>query len=104
MKLALLTGLALALSVVAQAADPAPQPNAATAAEAAALLKTDIDKFSYSVGLGWGTSMRQQHVDVAPEILLRGLRDGLSNAAPLMSTNEIQQIQEQMRKIIYAKR
>jgi FKBP-type peptidyl-prolyl cis-trans isomerase FklB len=104
MKLALLTGLALGLGVVAQAADPAPQTNTATSAEAAALFKSDVDKFSYSVGLGWGASMRQQQVEITPEILLRGLRDGLSNATPLMTTNEIQQIQESMRKIIYAKR
>jgi FKBP-type peptidyl-prolyl cis-trans isomerase FklB len=109
MKLALLTGLALGAAAVLRAADPAPAPattttNAVNSAEANALLKTDVDKFSYSLGLNWGNQMRSQSVDVTPDLILRGLRDGLSNAAPLMSPDQIQKVQEEMRKVIFAKR
>ena len=104
MKLVLLTGLAVGMGVVAQAADPAPAKTNTPPAEAASVLKNDVDKFSYSIGLGWGTQMRQQSIDVMPELILRGLQDGIGNKTPLMTTNEIQQIQDSMRKVIMAKR
>ena len=103
MKRALLTGLAMGMAIIAQAADPAPA-NPSPSPEAASTLKNDVDKFSYSIGLGWGTQMRQQSIDVTPELILRGLQDGIGNKTPLMTSNEVQQIQESMRKIIMAKR
>jgi FKBP-type peptidyl-prolyl cis-trans isomerase FklB len=105
MKFALLTGLALGLGMAAQAAEPVIKTNQPLAsAEGASVLKNDVDKFSYSIGLNWGNQIRQQSIDVAPEILLRGLQDGLANKTPLMSSNEIQRIQDDMRKVIMAKR
>lgn len=102
MKLALLTGLALGAAVVLKAAEPAPT-NAVNSAEAAKLLKSDIDKFSYSIGLGWGTQIHQRSIDVTPEMIIRGLQDGIGNKAPLMSQAEIQKVQEEMSKVIRAK-
>jgi FKBP-type peptidyl-prolyl cis-trans isomerase len=104
MKLALLTGLTVGIGLVAQAADPVAPKTNTPPAEAASVLKNDVDKFSYSIGLGWGTQMRQQSIDVTPDLILRGLNDGIGNKTPLMTTNEIQQIQDSMRKIIMAKR
>jgi len=111
MKLALLTGLALGAAAILHAADTAPAPKNATtnsvplsSPEAAELLKSDVDKFSYSLGLNWGNQMRMQSVDVAPDLILRGLRDGISNKPPLMNQEEIQKIQNDMRAVIMAKR
>lgn len=109
MKIALIMGLALGLGLAAQAAEPAKSPAAAPAStvvppEAASLLKSDVDRFSYSIGLNWGTQMRQQTIDVTPELILRGLRDGLSNNPALMTPADIQKIQDEMRKTIMAKR
>jgi FKBP-type peptidyl-prolyl cis-trans isomerase len=110
MKLALFIGLAVGAAATLRAADPAATPkpttttNSAASAEAASLLKSDVDKFSYSLGLNWGNQMRAQSVEVTPDLIMRGLRDGLSNQPPLMSGEEIQKVQEDMRKVLMAKR
>ena len=52
----------------------------ATAAKSAAplVLKTDKDKASYAIGLNMGKSMQKDAVDIDPNILARGLKDGMA--------------------------
>lgn len=52
-------------------------------------LKTQKDKVSYIIGLNIGSSMKRQSVDVDPNLLLKGLKDGLSGSKPLMSNDEM---------------
>ena len=64
----------------------------ATAAKSAAplVLKTDKDKASYAIGLNMGKSMQKDAVDIDPNILARGLKDGMAGGKtkPLMTDEE----------------
>ncbi len=51
-------------------------------------LTTQKDKASYAIGLNIGKSMRKDSVDVDPSILLRGMKDGLADAKPLLTDEE----------------
>jgi FKBP-type peptidyl-prolyl cis-trans isomerase len=65
-------------------------------------LNTQKDKASYAIGLNIGKSMHKDSLDIDPSILLRGLKDGLSGAKPLMTDDEARaamvQLQADMRK------
>ena len=51
-------------------------------------LKTQKDKASYAIGLNIGKSMHKDSVEVDPNILLRGMKDGLAGAKPLLTDDE----------------
>lgn len=114
MKLVLLSGLALAACLGIQAAAPglgippastntfktnAPLSNP----EAASVIKNDVDKLSYSFGLNMGTQIKNQDIDVNPDLISRGLHDGLGGKTPLMTQQEIQEVQAFFRKELQAK-
>jgi FKBP-type peptidyl-prolyl cis-trans isomerase FklB len=52
-------------------------------------LKSQKDKVSYIIGINIGTNMKRQSVEVDPDLLLKGLKDGLSGSKPLMSEEEM---------------
>jgi len=62
----------------------------ATAAKAATPLelKTDKDKSSYAIGLSIGEGMHKDDVSIDPNILLRGLKDGLAGGKALLTDEE----------------
>src|ERR1043166_7353275 len=101
MKIAFLTGL-LSAGVALGAAEPAATNAAST--NAAGVLKNDVDKLSYSFGLNMGSNIKAQSIDVNADIICRGLQDGLGGKQPLMSPQEIQQVQDTFRKELVAKR
>jgi FKBP-type peptidyl-prolyl cis-trans isomerase FklB len=51
-------------------------------------LKTQKDKASYAIGLNIGKSMHKDSVDVDPNIVLRGMKDGLAGNKPLLTDDE----------------
>jgi FKBP-type peptidyl-prolyl cis-trans isomerase len=65
-------------------------------------LKTEKEKFSYSLGMKMGENMRKQSVSVDPAILARGLKDALSGSKTLLTDDEAQAaimaVQNDMRK------
>jgi FKBP-type peptidyl-prolyl cis-trans isomerase FklB len=70
---------------------PAAKPGTTTARKptpTVLTLKTQKDKASYAIGLNIGKSMHKDSVDVDTTILLRGLRDGLAGAKPLLTDDE----------------
>jgi FKBP-type peptidyl-prolyl cis-trans isomerase FklB len=68
---------------------PAPKPGSTVAKKPTVLtLKTQKDKASYAIGLNIGKSMHKDAVDVDPAILLRGMKDGLAGAKPLLTDDE----------------
>ena len=71
---------------------PADKSGAAEAKKDSAplTLQTQKDKVSYAVGINLGKGIRKESVDVDPEILARGLRDGLTEAKPQMTDAELQ--------------
>src|SRR5215471_6100673 len=52
-------------------------------------LGDERSKASYAIGLNIGKSMHQQSVDVDPNVLLQGLKDGLSGGKALMTDEEV---------------
>jgi FKBP-type peptidyl-prolyl cis-trans isomerase FklB len=113
----LLLGNALAQQTPAATTQPA-APSAATPAKAQTptakrpataaksatplALKTQKDKFSYSLGMKMGENLHKQSVPVDPAILARGLRDGLAGGKTLLTDEEAQaaisEVQNDVRK------
>jgi len=67
-------------------------------------LKDDKEKISYSVGVEIGTTLKKQGIDVAPDVLTRGVRDGLTGAKTLMTEEEIIETLTTFRKDFIAKK
>lgn len=66
-------------------------------------LKTQKDKVSYVIGLDMGNSLKKNMVDVDTEILIRGLKDALSGANPLMTEQEMKETIMALQKDLQAK-
>ncbi len=67
-------------------------------------LKDTKDKFSYALGLGLGLNLHRQDVEVDPNILLQGLKDGLTeNSKHLLTDQEAQEVMAQMQTIVREK-
>lgn len=118
----LLATFALGITAVAQTPSTAAKPKTGTAATthkkttgttakkpAAAkpstettTLKDQREKASYGVGWNLGSSLRQQFVDVDPEVIMKGFRDGFTGATPLISEqdmkNAVMDLQRQVRE------
>jgi FKBP-type peptidyl-prolyl cis-trans isomerase FklB len=61
-------------------------------------LKDQKDKASYSIGLELGTSLKKGKMDVSTDKLLRGLKDGLSGATPLLTEEQRKEIMAALQK------
>lgn len=75
----------------------------ATAANAAdPSLKDSKDKLGYGIGLDMGKTFKKQGLEINPDALLKGLKDGLSGATPKLSEEEIKAtfmaVQQEMAK------
>ncbi len=64
-----------------------------TAGEKNPELKGLKEKVSYAIGLSIGRDFQAQEIEVDPELLLRGLKDGLAGKEGLMSEEQIQETQ-----------
>jgi FKBP-type peptidyl-prolyl cis-trans isomerase FklB len=87
----------------AQPASPTKaQSSASSKAQPALILKTQKDKFSYSLGMNLGASLHRQAVPVDPAILARGLRDSLAGGKTLLTEDEaratLMEVQNDLRK------
>ena len=54
-------------------------------------LKTEKDKVSYSIGLDIGTTFKKQDMDIDPAMLLRGLKDAVGGAKPLLNEEQMKE-------------
>jgi FKBP-type peptidyl-prolyl cis-trans isomerase len=65
-------------------------------------LKTSKEKFSYALGMKMGANLHKQSVPVDPNILARGLKDGLSGGKTLLTEEQAQaalvEVQNDLRK------
>ncbi len=66
-------------------------------------LKTEKEKISYILGVDIGSNMKKHSVDIDPDILSQGLKDGLSGAKPRLSDKEIQETMTAFQQKIKAK-
>ncbi len=56
------------------------------------VLKDQKGKISYIIGIDIGGNFKKQSIDIDPEILIRGIKDGLSGAKPLLSEQEAREV------------
>ncbi len=63
-------------------------------------LKTQKEKFSYSLGMKMGESLHKQSVPVDPAIFSRGFRDGLAGGKTLLTDDEAQAAMKEMQQQI----
>jgi FKBP-type peptidyl-prolyl cis-trans isomerase FklB len=67
------------------------------------LLKTDKDKTSYALGMNAGTNFKQQSIDINTDVFVRGLKDVLSGAKPLLTDDEMRSTLTVLQKEMMAK-
>ncbi len=66
-------------------------------------LESVKDKVSYAIGLSIGKNMKQDNVELDPDLLLRGLKDALAGAKPLLTEAQIQEAMTAFQKEMQAK-
>jgi FKBP-type peptidyl-prolyl cis-trans isomerase len=52
-------------------------------------LKTDQDKTSYSMGVDMGRNLHQQGIDIEPDVLAQGVKDGIAGGNLKMTDDEM---------------
>jgi FKBP-type peptidyl-prolyl cis-trans isomerase FklB len=70
-------------------------------------IKTEKQKLSYSIGVNTGRSMKDslkaQSIEIDQAILLKGLNDGIMDAKPQMSEEEVKTVLDALQKTMMAK-
>jgi FKBP-type peptidyl-prolyl cis-trans isomerase FklB len=72
-------------------------------AQDSAILKTQRDKVSYSMGLDIGRMLKMQGVDVDLELVTRGLKDAFTGNQALLTDEEMQEVLTNFKKEFIAK-
>lgn len=72
-------------------------------AQGSPVLKTQKDRVSYIIGMDVGTNLKTQGVEVNPDILFQGLKDGLSGNKPLLTEKDVSETIAAFQKEIKAK-
>jgi FKBP-type peptidyl-prolyl cis-trans isomerase FklB len=70
---------------------------------AAPVPKTTREKASYAIGLSIGQNMAQQHFDVDPNMVARGIADALARRDPLLTPEQVQAAMDAFQKELEAK-
>ena len=68
------------------------------------VLKNQKDKISYIIGMEIGKNFKDQSIDVDPDILLKGIKDGFSGGKDLLTEQEINEMTLTFQKEVMAKR
>jgi FKBP-type peptidyl-prolyl cis-trans isomerase FklB len=95
-----LTAVLLTLALATSAWAQAPAPATAPAATAPSHFKTDKERMGYALGLQLGA--RLKGIDVDLNTLADGIKDGQSDAKPLMTEDEIDDALNALQKIAVA--
>ena len=66
-------------------------------------LKTQGDKVSYALGMGFGKNLKDQGVECEAKFLLKGVEDGLAGTKALLTEKEMAEVMAQFRKDYMAK-
>lgn len=68
-----------------------------------AVLKTQKDKLSYTIGINVGKNMKQLPAEIDSENFLKGFKDALSGAKPVLSEEEMRTVMTAFQKEMAAK-
>ena len=106
LSLALFCTAAMAQQTTTTPAKPAAQtaPAASTGAATASPYTTDKEKASYAIGENIGKSLKHDQLDVDPNIVSQGLKDGLAGAPSKLSEAEAQAAMTNLRNKVMAQR
>lgn len=105
LSLALSCTAAMAQQTTTTPAKPAPPTGtAATAAASTSPYATDKEKASYAIGENIGKSLKHDQLDVDPNIVSQGLKDGLTGAPSKISDAEAQAAMTNLRNKVMAQR
>ncbi|MGE5457828.1 MAG: FKBP-type peptidyl-prolyl cis-trans isomerase N-terminal domain-containing protein, partial [Methanococcaceae archaeon] len=67
-------------------------------------LKGPKEKVSYSIGLDIGKNLKKQSIEVDPQVLIQGIKDGINrDSLYLLTESEIQETMMAFQKELYAK-
>jgi len=55
------------------------------------VLKSQKDKISYIIGVDLGKNFQKQEIAIDADILAQGIKDGISDAKPLLSEQEVRE-------------
>ncbi len=89
-------GFMCAAVVYAQQPAGRDEPLPSGQAPAAGPLKTAKDRLSYAIGLDIGQRLKSQQLGVDPDVVAKGLADGLAGGKPLLSQQEYTAIMKQL--------
>ena len=64
--------------------------------------KDQKDKFSYAVGLNIGMNFKRQNIDINPDLIITGLKDGMAGK-PQMTTDQVREVMVAFEKDMQAK-
>ena len=78
-------------------------PAGSAAAQETPTLKDQKEKISYIIGMDIGTNFKRQSIDIDPDILGRGIKDGLSGAKPLLPEQEAKEVLAAFEKVMKGK-
>jgi len=66
--------------------------------------KDQKEKISYIIGMDIGANFKKQSIDIDPDIMAKGVKDGLSGAKPLISETEAKEIMAGFEKEVRTRR
>jgi len=72
-------------------------------AQSSTALKSQKEKASYSIGREMGSGMKEQKLDIDPELVVRGFREGFSGTKGLLSDVEAREVMEAFEKELEAR-
>ncbi len=67
-------------------------------------LTTDLDKLSYSIGSDLGKNFKRQGIEINASIMARGIQDGMSGGALLLTEQQMKDVLNKFQKDLMAKR
>lgn len=67
-------------------------------------LASQRDKVSYTIGVASGSNLKQQSIDIDPDIMARGLKDSFSGGKTLLTDQEMQEVMATLRKEMDARK
>lgn len=76
---------------------------AADQPEAKSAFATPKDKVSYCIGLSMGSSWKKQALDVNPDMVAKGLKEGMGDAKPALTEDEVRQTLMEFQKEMMGK-
>jgi len=74
-----------------------------TAGEKKIELKDLRDKVSYSIGMNLGRDLKEQSIDIDPELLVAGIKDMLAGKEPLLTEEQVREAVTAFQKDLAAK-